>query len=108
MDGLSAKPRPTVAQLRAEKARRRGCVLFGYFLLHKQEKVTRPPGGRSKKHRDVSRLSRKHQRSKNKSGGLKPTLCGIARSKIKMDSGLRRNNERESARPLGKAIKKRA
>ena len=24
------------------RARHRGCVLFGYFLLHKQEKVTRP------------------------------------------------------------------
>ena len=35
-----------------------GCVLFGYFLLHKQEKVTRPPGWRTKTHRDVTRLSR--------------------------------------------------
>jgi hypothetical protein len=24
--------------------RQSGCVLFGYFLLHKQEKVTRPRG----------------------------------------------------------------
>src|SRR5438552_9297988 len=29
-------------------ARRRGRVLFGYFLLHEQEKVTRPPGRRTK------------------------------------------------------------
>src|SRR5690348_12354901 len=36
-----------------------GALLFGYFLLGKQEKVTRPPGWRTKKHRDVKRLSRK-------------------------------------------------
>src|SRR3954467_15610833 len=39
------------------RARHRGCVLFGYFLLHKQEKVTRPPGRRAEKHTDVSRSS---------------------------------------------------
>ena len=36
--------RPPVANRRAAPARHRGCVLFGYFLLHKQEKVTRRPG----------------------------------------------------------------
>src|SRR6476646_10540078 len=40
------------------RARIRGRVLFGYFLLHEQEKVTRPPGWRTEKHTDVSRLSR--------------------------------------------------
>src|SRR4051812_29244966 len=65
MDGLSAKPRLPVALLRAAKARHRGCVLFGYFLLHKQEKVTRPPGGRTKKHRDVSRSSQRGRNNKS-------------------------------------------
>src|SRR4051794_17384802 len=66
MDGLSAKPRPPAAHLRAAKARHRGCVLFGYFLLHKQEKGTRPPGGRAEKHRDVSRSSRQRPTIKTK------------------------------------------
>src|SRR4051812_36974838 len=46
----------------SRRARHRGCVLFGYFLLHKQENVTRPPGWRAEKHTDVSRSS--HQRKK--------------------------------------------
>ena len=41
------------------------------------KKVTRPPGWRTKKHTDVSRFSRKRPTSKNK---------------VKMDSGLRRND----------------
>ena len=49
----------------ARRPRPRGCVLFGYFLLHKQEKVTRPPGWRTKNHRDVSRLSRNANRRKS-------------------------------------------
>ena len=32
---------------------RGGALLLGYFLLGKQEKVTRPPGGRTEKHTDV-------------------------------------------------------
>ena len=35
-----------------------GALLFGYFLLGKQEKVTRSPGWRAEKHRDVQRFSR--------------------------------------------------
>jgi len=63
-DALSAKPRPPVAHRRCAPARHRGCVLFGYFLLHKQEKVTRPPGRRTKPHKDVSLLSRNAKRKK--------------------------------------------
>src|SRR5215467_14179170 len=37
----------------ARGPRSRGCVFFGYFLLHKQKKVTRPPGWRTKQHKDV-------------------------------------------------------
>src|SRR5262244_3429594 len=40
------------------RARIRGRVFFGYFLVHEQEKVTRPPGGRTEKRRDASRFSR--------------------------------------------------
>src|SRR5664279_4785054 len=65
MDGLSAKPRPPAANRREATARHRGCVLFGYFLLHKQEKVTRPPGRRTEAHRDVSRSSRNSTREIN-------------------------------------------
>src|SRR5215467_2194196 len=48
-DGLSAKPRPPAAHpaLRAGRDAE-GVLLFGYFLLHEQEKVTRPPGRRTK------------------------------------------------------------
>src|SRR2546430_16640188 len=38
---------PVANPRRKARARRRGRVLLGYFLLHEQEKVTRPPGGRT-------------------------------------------------------------
>jgi len=41
-----------------------GALLFGYFLLGKQEKVTRSPGMASEKHRDVRRVSRNPPRAK--------------------------------------------
>jgi hypothetical protein len=53
------------------RALHRGCVLFGYFLLHKQEKVTRPPGWRTEQHRDVSRFSRKRPKQ-NRAVGQGP------------------------------------
>ena len=43
-----------------------GALLFGYFLLGKQEKVTRSPGRASEKHRDVRRVSRNTPRAKGK------------------------------------------
>jgi len=43
---------------------RGGALLLGYFLLGKQEKVTRPPGWRTEKHTDV--FSRKPKGSKQK------------------------------------------
>src|SRR3954470_14924655 len=66
----------------SRRARHRGCVLFGYFLLHKQEKVTRPPGRRTKQHRDVSRSSRSADATtkQNKNGGPRPTLSHKAGS----------------------------
>ena len=54
----SARSEPS-AKLRA---RIRGRVLFGYFLLHEQEKVTRPPGWRTEKHMDVSRFTQQRRR----------------------------------------------
>ena len=44
---------------------REGAFFFGYFLLGKQKKVTRPPGWRSKKHRDVRRHRSGKQRWRN-------------------------------------------
>ena len=52
------------------RARIRGRVLFGYFLLHEQEKVTRPPGWRTEKHMDVSRLSRQTPNQKPTSANM--------------------------------------
>src|SRR4051812_21904593 len=93
--------RTSVARLRSRRLHRRprprGCVLFGYFLLHKQEKVTRPPGWRAEKHTDVSRSSREAPGKKTRAVG-RPTLWGIVRSRIKMDSGLRRNDEMRAGR----------
>ena len=48
------------------RARIRRRVLFGYFLLHEQEKVTRPPGRRTRPHRDVSRSSQSAEDQKTK------------------------------------------
>ena len=44
------EPRPVLAhpEREARRARHPGCVLFGYFLLHKQEKVTRATDARGK------------------------------------------------------------
>ena len=45
------KPRPHLTDFLdrdVQKARLRGALLFGYFLLGKQEKVTRPPPRRTK------------------------------------------------------------
>src|SRR3954451_15294965 len=65
--GMACGKNPFVLRepLAPRAARCRGRVLFGYFLLHEQEKVTRPPGRRTKTHRDVSRFSR--QRAENES-----------------------------------------
>src|ERR1700755_1923419 len=60
------KPSARSEPLAQRGARIRGRVLFGYFLLHEQEKVTRPPGWRSEKHTDVSRFSRQHRKPKAK------------------------------------------
>src|SRR4051812_16990711 len=93
MDGLSAKPRPPVAYLRAAKARHRGCVLFGYFLLHKQEKVTRPPGRRAEKHRDVSRSSRSVKDEKTKRWAkAHPIPCASKRTPRAARAGRRAPN----------------
>jgi len=40
-----------------KRPRPRGCLSLGYFSLGKQREVTRPPGWRTKTHRDVSRSS---------------------------------------------------
>ena len=54
----SAEPRPTVANPRRRRGRgTEGALSLGYFSLGKQREVTRPPGWRTKQHRDVSRLS---------------------------------------------------
>src|SRR5215475_7729787 len=45
---------------------REGALSLGYFSLGKQREVTRPPGRRTKQHKDVSRFSRKPQRRKTK------------------------------------------
>src|SRR5215472_17541475 len=64
---------------------REGVFFFGYFLLGKQKKVTRPPGWRTKKHRDVSRSSRKRQSlAKNKSKAKAkwiPAFAGMTKKK---------------------------
>jgi len=46
---------------------RGGALLLGYFLLGKQEKVTRPPGRRTEKHTDV--LQREPNRSEQDQNG---------------------------------------
>ena len=58
MDGLSAEPGRPQRTSAQRRRRTRGALLFGYFLVGKQEKVTRSPGMASEKHRDVSRLPR--------------------------------------------------
>src|SRR4051812_43249073 len=95
MDGLSAKPRPPVAHLRAAKARHRGCVLFGYFLLHKQEKVTRPPGRRAEKHTDVSRSSRRHRQSRR---NWIPAFAGMTTVRATRSPGGRAEKHRDVSR----------
>src|SRR5215475_7745238 len=71
------------------RARIRGRVLFGYFLLHEQEKVTRPPGWRTEKRRDASRFSRSAEDQEQMDSGLRRN------DERKLDSGLRRNDERK-------------
>ncbi len=79
MDGLWAETRsPAANRSLRERRGSEGAVFFGYFLLGKQKKVTGRHGWRTKQHTDVSRLSRER---------------GHAKSKVKMDSGLRRNDE---------------
>jgi len=45
---VSGTPADRSEPFAQRRARHRGRVLFGYFLLHEQEKVTRPPGWRTK------------------------------------------------------------
>ena len=63
MDVLSAEPRPPAANRRSRRPTR-AALLFGYFLLGKQEKVTRSQDA-SGKHRDVSRLLRSAEDTSN-------------------------------------------
>ena len=73
----SSEPRPDLAhpQREARRARLPGCVLFGYFLLHKQEKVTRSHGCERKNEGTRSEQNQKPQQ--------------------KLDSSLRWNDELE-------------
>ena len=59
---------------------REGALLFGYFLLGKQEKVTARQGWRAKPHTDVSRLSRSANNQK-KSKWI-PAFAGMTKKKI--------------------------
>ena len=54
-------------QGRAHDARPRGCVLFGYFLLHKQEKVTPSQGCEGSSQGRESGFVGRHQRRKEPS-----------------------------------------
>ena len=46
--GTCVQRTPACLRVPPQAARHPGCVLFGYFLLHKQEKVTRATDARGK------------------------------------------------------------
>ena len=52
---------------------REGALSLGYFSLGKQREVTRSPGWRAEKHKDVSRSSRQRQKDKNKQQNSRAT-----------------------------------
>jgi hypothetical protein len=74
MDGLSAKPRPPVANRRNAPAARLGWPLFGYFLWPDRESdpAARMADGKTQGRESV--FVERGKRKANKNGGLKPTL----------------------------------
>ena len=81
---------PAAHPPRQRRAPHSGCLLFGYFLLGKQEKVTRSPGMASETRRDAGRLSRNTEaQSKELDPGLR---------RDDEVGGFRRNDEREPRR----------
>src|SRR6185369_8109451 len=84
MEVLSAEPRPPAANRRSRRPTR-AALLFGYFLLGKQEKVTRSQDA-SGKHRDVSRSSR------NAEDNSKWIPASAGMTDEELDSSVRRND----------------
>ena len=76
------------------RRRRRGCVFFGYFILHKQKKVTRSPQGS-----ETTQLNRKTKPAQRQSNPMDSRLAvprnfaSLRESRFRGNDGRNRGND---------------